>query len=68
MSMAPGSDTEGVPSSEIRETVLPGLMNRFNGEAWDLLDPWMEVAPIVGVDFYHYENIKLLDYLNAYSF
>ncbi len=41
---------------DFRETVLPGLMNRFNGEAWDLLDPWMEVAPIVGVDFYHYEN------------
>ena len=31
-------------------------MNRFNGEAWDELDPWMEVAPIVGVDFYHYKR------------
>ena len=41
---------------DFRETVLPGLMNRFNGEAWSLLDPWMEVAPILGVDFYHYEN------------
>ena len=41
---------------DFRETIMPGLMNRFNGEAWDLLDPWMEVAPIVGVDFYHYEN------------
>ena len=41
---------------DFRESVLPGLMNRFNGEAWDLLDPWMEIAPIVGVDFYHYEN------------
>jgi hypothetical protein len=39
-----------------RESVLPGLMNRFNGEAWDLLDPWMEIAPIVGVDFYHYKR------------
>ena len=35
---------------------MPGLMNRFNGEAWDLLDPWMEIAPIVGVDFYHYKR------------
>ena len=41
---------------DFRETVLPGLMNRFNGEAWSLLDPWMEIAPILGVDFYHYEN------------
>ena len=41
---------------DFRETIMPGLMNRFNGEAWDLLDPWVEVAPIVGVDFYHYEN------------
>ena len=41
---------------DFRETVMPGLMNRFNGEAWDLLDPWMEIAPIVGVDFYHYQN------------
>ena len=41
---------------DFRETIMPGLMNRFNGEAWDLLDPWMEVAPIVGIDFYHYEN------------
>ena len=41
---------------DFRESVMPGLMNRFNGEAWDLLDPWMEIAPIVGIDFYHYEN------------
>ena len=41
---------------DFRETVMPGLMNRFNGEAWDLLDPWMEVAPIIGVDFYHYKR------------
>ena len=41
---------------DFRESVLPGLMNRFNGEAWDLLDPWMEIAPIVGVDFYHYKR------------
>jgi hypothetical protein len=41
---------------DFRESVLPGLMNRFNGEAWDLLDPWMEIAPIVGIDFYHYKR------------
>ena len=39
-----------------REDVMPGLINRFNGEAWDMLDPWIEVAPIVGMDFYHYDK------------
>lgn len=41
---------------EFREIIMPGLMNRFNGEAWDLLDPWLDLAPIVGVDFYHYKR------------
>ena len=51
-------DGNQVASSDLdfRERIMPGLMNRFNGEAWGLLDPWMEIAPIVGVDFYHYEN------------
>ena len=50
---------------DFRETIMPILMNRFNGEAWDLLDPWMEVAPIVGVDFYHYKrNFWLHAYAN----
>ena len=56
-----------VASSDLnfRESVMPGLMNRFNGEAWDLLDPWMEIAPIVGVDFYHYKrNFWLHAYAN----
>jgi hypothetical protein len=41
---------------DFRETVMPGLMNQFNRDAWDLLDPWIEVAPIIGVDFYHYKR------------
>ena len=51
-------DGNQVASSDLdfRENVFPSLMNRFNGEAWDLLDPWMEVAPIVGLDFYHYKR------------
>ena len=50
---------------DFRETVMPGLMNRFNGEAWDLLDPWVEVAPIIGMDFYHYDrNFWLHAYAN----
>ena len=39
-----------------RERVMPMLMNEFNGRAWDLLDPWIEIAPIVGFDFYHYKR------------
>jgi hypothetical protein len=53
-------DAEGIEVAhsdlDFRETIMPGLMNRFNGEAWDLLDPWMEIAPIIGMDFYHYKN------------
>ena len=41
---------------DFRETVMPGLINEFNGRAWDLLDPWIEIAPIIGVDFYHYKR------------
>ena len=41
---------------DFRETVMPMLMNEFNGRAWDMLDPWIEVAPIVGFDFYHYKR------------
>lgn len=41
---------------EFRETVFTDLMNRYNNEAWDLLDAFGEVAPIVGFDFYHYKN------------
>jgi len=52
------ADGNQVASSDLdfRERIMPGLMNRFNGEAWDLLDPWMEIAPIVGIDFYHYKR------------
>ena len=50
---------------DFRERVMPILMNEFNGRAWDLLDPWVEVAPIVGVDFYHYKrNFWLHAYAN----
>ena len=41
---------------EFRETVFTDLMNRYNNEQWDLLDAFGEVAPIVGMDFYHYKN------------
>ena len=41
---------------EFRETVFADLMNRYNREQWDLLDAFAEVAPIVGADFYSYNE------------
>ena len=31
-------------------------MNRYNQERWNGLPAFGEIAPIVGFDFYHYEN------------
>jgi len=47
-----------VASSDLdfRERIMPELMNEFNGLAWDELDSWVEVAPIIGLDFYHYKR------------
>ena len=41
---------------DFRDRVFGDLMNRYNREQWDLLDPFGEVAPIVGFDFYHYRS------------
>ena len=41
---------------DFRDRVMPDLMNRYNNEIFDTLDPYGEVAPIVGFDFYHYKN------------
>ena len=41
---------------DFRDRVMPDLMNRYNNEQWDLLSPFMEVAPVVGFDFYHYRK------------
>ena len=53
-------DEDGVvvafSDEDFRERIFPSIMNEFNGRAWDLLDPWMEVAPIIGFDFYHYKS------------
>jgi len=51
-------DGNQVASSDLdfRERIMPELMNEFNGLAWDQLDSWVEVAPIVGLDFYHYKR------------
>lgn len=41
---------------DFRERIFPRLMNNYNSEQWDLLDPWVEIAPIIGFDFYHYKS------------
>lgn len=41
---------------EFRETIFTDLMNRYNQERWNGLSAFGEIAPIVGFDFYHYEN------------
>tara|TARA_R100000353_G_scaffold53625_4_gene42922 strand:- start:862 stop:2046 length:1185 start_codon:yes stop_codon:yes gene_type:complete len=41
---------------QFRDLIMPQLLNRFNQEAWAELDPFGEVAPIVGIDFYHYKS------------
>ena len=41
---------------DFRDRVFGGLMNRYNREQWDLLDPFAEVAPIVGFDYYYYRE------------
>ena len=53
-------DADGVIAAygdrDFRDTVMPDLMNRYNNEIWDTLDPYGEIAPILGLDFYHYKN------------
>jgi hypothetical protein len=41
---------------QFRDEVFGGLMNRYNNEIFETLDPYAEVAPIIGMDFYHYKN------------
>ena len=50
---------------QLRDQIFGRLMNRFNQEAWSELESWAEVAPIVGLDFYHYKsNFWLHAYAN----
>ena len=50
---------------QFRDQIFGRLMNRFNKEAWSELESWAEVAPIVGLDFYHYKsNFWLHAYAN----
>ena len=53
-------DPQGNPVAytdlQFRDTVFESLINRYNNEQWDLLDPFGVVSPIVGFDFYHFKN------------
>ena len=50
---------------QFRDQIFGRLMNRFNKEAWSELESWAEVAPIIGLDFYHYKsNFWLHAYAN----
>jgi len=41
---------------QFRDTIFESLINRYNNEQWDLLDPFGVISPVVGFDFYHYKN------------
>jgi hypothetical protein len=49
---------------DFRDRVMPGLLNRYNDEIFDSLDPYAEIAPIIGADLYHY---KSKFWLHAYA-
>ena len=54
--MDPDGNVVAYGDRDFRDRVMPDLMNRYNNEIFDTLDPYGEVAPIVGFDFYHYTN------------
>jgi hypothetical protein len=41
---------------DFRDRVYGSLMNRFNNEAWEEIEPFGVVSPVIGFDFYHYKN------------
>ena len=41
---------------DFRNTVFRDLINRYNNEIWDDINPFGVVSPILGADFYHYKN------------
>ena len=41
---------------DFRNTVFRDLINRFNNDAWDEIDAFGVLSPIIGADFYHYKN------------
>lgn len=41
---------------DFRNRYFGRLMNRYNNDIFDQLDSYGEIAPIVGADFYHFQN------------
>jgi len=54
--MDPDGNVVAYGDRDFRDRVMPDLMNRYNNEIFDTLDPYGEVAPIIGFDFYHYKS------------
>ena len=52
----PDGDIVAYGDRDFRDRIFGSLMNRFNNEAWDVLDAFAEIAPIAGFDFYHYKS------------
>lgn len=44
--------------------ILPDLLNQYNRDEWAKLSAFAEIAPVVGLDFYHY---KRKFWLHAYG-
>ena len=60
----PEGETVAYTDLQFRDEIFGGLMNRYNNEIWDTLDPYAEYAPIVGFDFYHQKGNKF--WLHSY--
>ena len=41
---------------DFRNTVFRDLINRYNNDIWNDIDPFGVLSPIIGADFYHYKN------------
>ena len=42
--------------NDFRNTIFRDLMNQYNNEFWDQISSFGVISPIVGFDFYHYDN------------
>ncbi len=60
----PAGEIVAYGDRDFRDRVMPGLLNRYNDEIFDTLDPYAEIAPIIGMDLYHY---KSKFWLHAYA-
>ena len=52
----PEGNTVAYTDLQFRDTIFESLINRYNNEQWDLLDPFGVVSPVVGFDFYHFKS------------